>query len=456
MNSLVTAVSRALAPRQKALAPVAQSSGAWYPVFESYAGAWQSNVVVSRDSVLANPYVFACQTLIARDCAKLRVKLVEKKDRIWQETTSPAFSPVLRKPNPFQTRNQFWECYYLSKLSRGNAYVLKQRDQRGVVVALFMLDPNRVTPLVSDDGLVFYRLASDNMAGLTADIVVPAREIIHDRFNCLFHPLVGLSPIFANGVAATQGLRIQDHSAVFFGNQSRPGGILTAPGKISDETAQRLKAAFDANYSGANAGKVAVVGDGLSFSALAVTAEDAQMVEQLKWTAEAIAATYHVPLYKIGAGPIPTAGNVQTLNLEYYSQALQGLIEDAESCLDEGLGLDGISIGTEFDTDNLLRMDSKTQMETLKLAAGIMSPNEQRERLDLGPVAGGEAPLSQEQNWSLEDLSKRSILPAAPTQAQPLQLPPPDPAAETGGNDTVKLLSSLRKKAAERYPRYGT
>lgn len=419
--------------REKALAPVAQARGSWYPVFESYAGAWQSNVVVSRDSVLANPYIFACQTLIARDIAKLRVRLVARDGKIWKETTSPAFSPVLRKPNGFQTRNQFWECYFLSKLSRGNTYVLKTRDERGVVVKLHVLDPNLVTPLVADDGSVFYDLSVDNIPGISQQMVVPAREIIHDRWNCLYHPLVGLSPIFANGIAATQGLRMQDSSAVFFGNQSRPGGILTAPGKISDETANRLKETFATNYSGANAGKIAVVGDGLTFTQLAVTAVDAQMVEQMKWTAEAIAATYHVPLYKIGAGQVPTAGNVQTLNVEYYSQCLQSLIEDAESLLDDGLGLDGEKLGTEFDIDNLLRMDSLTQMKVLKESSGIMSPNEQRAKLDLPSVEGGNSVFMQEQNWSLEDLAKRSEAGIAPKQLStaPLALPAPsDPDEE--------------------------
>lgn len=414
--------------RRKALAPVSQSRGSWWPVFESYSGAWQSNVVVSRDSVLANPHIFACQTLIARDIAKLRVRLLEQRGKIQVEVTNPAYSPVLRKPNPFQTRNQFWESYFLSKLSRGNAYVLKVRDGRQVVVALYVLDPNRVTPLVADDGSVFYDLAVDNMAGIGQQIVVPAREMIHDRWNTLYHPLVGLSPIFASGVAATQGLRIQDNSAVFFGNQSRPGGILTAPGKIAPETAERLKSTFEARYSGENAGKIAVVGDGLTFTSLGVSAEDSQMVEQLKWTAEAICSTYHVPPHMIGAGPVPTNNNVQALLMTYYSQCLQSLIEDAESLLDEGLGLGSAGLGTGFDIEGLLRMDSKTHMEMLGegVGRGILSPNEARERFNLAPVDGGEYPLLQEQNWSLEDLAKRSSLGMAPSQAED----PPD-AGET-------------------------
>ena len=171
---------------------------------------------------------FACKTLIARDIAKLRVKLVEKDDNdIWSETTNPAFSPVLRRPNDYQTRNQFWECWLLSKLCRGNTYVLKVRDNRNVVTALHVLDPTRVQPLVSDDGSVFYRLSSDYLAGID-EITVPAREIIHDRFNCLFHPLVGIPPVFASGLASMLGLNAQRASALLFENNSTPGGILTA------------------------------------------------------------------------------------------------------------------------------------------------------------------------------------------------------------------------------------
>lgn len=434
--------------KRKTVSPVPTSRGGWWPVFESYGGAWQQNVTVDRESVLANPFVFSCQTLIARDIAKLRVMLMDDVDGISREVTRPAFSPVLRKPNPFQTRNQFWENWMLSKLSRGNTYVLKQRDQRGVVTALYVLDPTRVVPLVADDGAVFYQLQTDNIAGVPSDVTVPAREVIHDRWNTLFHPLVGLSPIFAHGVTAMQGLSIQNSSTKFFENQSRPGGILTAPGKIDPDTASRLKAAFDANYSGDNAGKIAVVGDGLEFKQLTITAADAQMVEQLKMSAETIATTYHIPLYKVGRGTMPTAGNTQGLNLEYYAQALQGLIEDAESCLDDGLKLPA-SMSTRFDVENLWRMDSLTQAQVLKeyVGAGIMAPNEARKARNLEPKPGGDSPYMQEQNYSLEALAKRDTQEDLWATPEPVA---PDPPAEPDNEAeerafVAETLLSLRK-----------
>ena len=134
--------------------PYTGGSGWSYPIIrEPFPGAWQQNVSINRDNAASFHADFACKTLIARDIAKLRVKLVEQDaNDIWAEITNPAFSPVLREPNSYQTRNQFWESWLLSKLSRGNTYVLKVRDARNVVTDLHVLDPTRVQPLVSTDG----------------------------------------------------------------------------------------------------------------------------------------------------------------------------------------------------------------------------------------------------------------------------------------------------------------
>jgi len=421
-------ITRARATDEKAMSPVAQGRGGWYRIFEPFAGAWQQNVEVKYDSVLSNHADFACRTLIASDIAKLRIKLVQKDaDGIWSEVANPAYSPVLRKPNDFQTRIQFMEAWVLSKLQRGNAYILKQRDGRGVVKKLYVLDPNLVTPLVADDGSVFYELHTDKLSGLSERVVVPAREIIHDRFNCFFHPLVGLSPIFAGGLAATQGLAIQSDSTLFFQNGAQPGGILTAPGAIGDDTAKRLKEHWEANYSGKNSGKVAVLGDGLKYEAMKAKAVDAQLIEQLKWTAEVVCSTYHVPPYKIGVGQMPTYNNIQSLNVEYYAQCLQVLIEAIELCLDEGLGM-GENIGTEFDTDNLLRMDSVTQMDVLEKAKSVMTLDERRKKLELKKVPGGNTIYLQQQDHSIEAIAARDAQLIAQANA-PAEPPVTEPVA---------------------------
>jgi HK97 family phage portal protein len=452
--------------RQKGLSslPGRSTGDGWYPpiIREPFPGAWQRNMEIRTDSAASFHADFACKTLIARDIAKLRVKLVEKdKNDIWSETTNPAFSPVLRRPNDYQTRNQFWECWLLSKLARGNTYVLKVRDNRQIVIGLHVLDPTRVQPLVSDDGAVFYRLSSDNLAVID-DIVVPAREIIHDRMNCLFHPLCGTPPVFASGLSSMLGLNAQKASALLFENSSTPGGIITAPGEISSDERERFKTEWENKFMRGNKGRVAVLGGGLKYEKISMTNVEGQLVENLKWSAEVVCSVYHVPPYKVGVGALPSYNNVQSLNIEYYSQALQSHIEEIEELLDYALGLTGTNLGTEFDTEALLRMDSVTLVTTIRdaVGAGVMSPNEGRGRLDLKPVDGGESPYLQQQNYSLAALAKRdaqddpfaSKTPPAPSTppgaspapddpaADPAKPPPPPAAAKSINLDRVGVL----------------
>lgn len=401
--------------RTKDLAPVG-SRGGWLPVIrEPFTGAWQQNKEIRPDSVLAYHAVYACITLIAADIGKLRFRLVAKSDRgIWEETASPAFSPVLRKPNRYQNHIQFKEWWMVSKLLRGNAYALIERDNRSVARALYLLDPQRVTPLVADDGAVYYDLGDDKLAGVgTGNLRVPASEVIHDRINCLFHPLVGVSPLYASALAGSAGLAMQQSSDQFFGNNSIPGGILTAPDRITDETAARIKTHWESNYTGANAGRVAVLGDGLKFEPMRMTAVDSQLIEQMRWTSEVICSCFHVPAYMVGVGPAPTYNNIEALAQTYYTQCLQAHIEAMELCLDEGLGLDtpkdGQQLGVDLDLDGLLRMDTSTQVATLKSAVDgtIMVPNEARARLNLPPLPGGDSLWMQQQNYSLEALAER-------------------------------------------------
>lgn len=425
----------------------------WYRILESFTGAWQQNVEINRDTVLSYAAVYACVSLISQDIGKMRVKLMQQNaNGIWREFSNAAHSPVLRKPNHFQNRVKFFEYWIVSKLLFGNTYALKQRDNRGVVTALYILDPSRVTVLVSPSGDVFYKLATDHLSGLEQDVIVPAREIIHDLMNALFHPLIGVSPIYACGLAATEGVKIQTNSTNFFANMSRPSGILTAPGAINNETATRLKAHWDENYKGEFAGKVAVLGDGLEYKPMSVNAVDSQLIEQLKWTAENVCTAFHVPPYKIGVGAMPAYNNIEALNQEYYSQCLQSLIESAEIALDEGLELP-VGYGTEFDLDGLLRMDTATRYKAHSEAikGGWLAPDEARRKEDYDPVEGGKTPYLQQQNYSLAALAKRDAQedPFAKGESA-AALPSPRPEANEPAKDqTERALLLLNMKSPE-------
>lgn len=399
--------------KEKQLAPVETSSrGGWYSlrILEPFTGAWQKNIEWKRQTVLSHPAIFSCITLISGDISKLKLKTMAiDSDGIKTAVNADDYK-FLNRPNPYQNRIQFFESWVLSKLIRGNTYALKSRDRDGNVNRLYILHPDLVTPLVSESGDVFYQLGGDNINNLDKlGVTVPASEIIHDRFNCFFHPLVGLSPIFACGLVAFGGIKMLENNAKLFQNGARPTGILTAPGAISDETARELKTNWEANYSGENYGKTAVLGDDLKYTPLTVTAAESQMIDQMKMGAEMICACFHVPPYKV-MGNAPTHNNAEILQQQYYDQCLQILIESIEECMDQGLELPD-RMHMQFDLDGLLRMDTKTQIETLGAGVNkaIYSPNEARKKVNLKPVVGGDVPFLQQQNWPIDMLAERNM-----------------------------------------------
>lgn len=437
------------------LAPA--GSGAWLPIIrEASSGAWQRGEEINQNTVLAYSAVFACVSLIASDISKMRLKLVERNfdSRIWTEIerASP-FLPVFRKPNRYQNRIQFYEQWVISLLVHGNAFILKQRDARGVVVAMYVLNPFLVQTLVAEDGGVYYQISRDPLNQITPDsTVIPASEIMHGRINCLWHPLVGVSPIYACGLAAMQGRRIQEQSTGFFRNKATPSGVLTAPGTIKPELAEQLRLRWEQGYGGANAGKVAVLGDGLKFEQITMSAVDSQLIEQLRWTAEDVARAFRVPGYKIGVGTMPAYNNIAALDQQYYSQCLQSLIEGIELSIDEGLGLTtagGRELGAEFDTRDLIRMDPEARYKVTggAIKEGWLSPNEGRQAEDLPPVEGGETPYMQQQNYSLAALARRDEM--SPL-ADPIPSPQPDePESPTDDAETERALLAMFRRNPE-------
>lgn len=399
---------------------------------EAFAGAWQRSAPIPVNDALTYTTVFACVTQIASDIAKLWINLVEDDDGICTPTTNPAYSPVLREPNHFQTPYEFVESWLLSVLTRGNSYILKERDARGVVAAFYVLDPSRVQVLVAPDASIYYQLGSDYLSGLTeASVTVPQSEIIHDKINTFYHPLCGISPLIACGLAVMQGRGIQTNSEAFFANNSQPGGLLISPAPIGPDTQKAVLEAWDAMQAGPdNVGRIAVLGGGMTYTPLnPVTARDAQLIEQLKWTAEDVCSAFRMPPYKVGVGPVPVHNKPQDLAVEYYEQTLQAHIERVEQAWTKGIGLLGSQYSIEFDLDALLRMDTATATTAAVEAIGgmLMTPNEGRKQFNLKPIVGGDTVYGQQQDFSLTALNERdqnNPFPQAPTTP-----PPATPAA---------------------------
>lgn len=428
-NALTRALGGALEGVVKSLLPVpgaggVSTIGSWNQLIqEPFTGAWQRNAEIKADDATRHFAVFACMTLIASDIAKLPFIFKVKRKRHWETVDGNRFSWLEKRPNYYQMPSQFRENWMLSKLQSGNTYALKQRGPGGRVEQLFILDPTKVKVLVSNEtGEVFYELQTDNLSGnFGKTLVVPASEIIHDRFNCKNHPLVGISPLYASGMSAMAAIHGQEYMINFLKNAANPGGILVAPGQISQVTADNLKTYFNTNFQGAGAGRIAVVGDGLQFQKLAMSSHDSQLIEHLKWSAETICAVFHVPAFMV-LGTTP-GSNVEALKEQYYSQCLQVLITQMMEAIDLGLEVpDNESI--ELDQYELLRGDTTSRYNAYDkgIKGSFLTINEARVREDLEPKTGGDTIWMQQQNFSLEALEERD-------RTNPLGLPAPAPAA---------------------------
>lgn len=382
---------------------------------------------ITHDEIVLSDVLFSCLTMITNDIAKLPLNLITSDNNNIQSVVNVGneYNKVLNKPNEFQNIQQFLASWVMSKLKAGNTYVLKNYVGN-TVKSLYVLDADRVTVAITPTGEIFYKYRVDTSRNLVdlgsivetteekSTVIIPSRFIIHDRFNTLNHPLLGVSPIAACMLASTQNVRIQKFADTFFKNNARPGGILVVP-NLDEETAKKVSNDWRTKFSNGGSGQVAVFGDDVKYTDLSnsgMSALDAQLVEQFKMSATSICRTFHIAPFLVGVGDYPTVNNIEVLSQAYYSQTLQTLLESIELCLSEGLGIgrnSNTNLAVSFDLDALLRMDTETKINTLTTAvgSGIVAPNEARAKLNYKPVDGGDTPYLQQQNYSLSALNKR-------------------------------------------------
>lgn len=370
---------------------------------EPFTGAWQMNKECTAQTALAFSGVYACVMTIADDVSKMPM-MVNSVGPNEIATANPDHwaTRLFRKPNRFQTAIQFLQQYEIHKLLAGNAYVVFDYDDRAVPIAMYLLDPRTTRPLIAETGDIYYEIgasrANGNMLAGRRNVILPASEVLHDRMATVFHPLIGVSPLFAAGASAQAGYSILQNSKAFFANMSRASGTLTAPGKISKETAERLASKWKQNFGAGNIGQVAVLGDGMKWEPMVMTAVDAQLIDQLRWSVEDVARVFRVPMFMLGDLSKVSYRNSEQLARTYYQSTLQWHLESIESAFDKFFGFTRTTF-LAFDLDAIFRTDSETRFKVYQtaLAAGLLSINEARAKENYAPVEGGEEPRVQMQ-----------------------------------------------------------
>lgn len=456
--------------REKALHAVSDHHGGWRRILEPFSGAWQQNVEEKQGTVLCYPALYACLSRISQDIGTMPFLLKRRETAdIWIEVENPAYSPILRKPNKFQNDQQFREAWALSLLIHGNTYALKQRDNRGVVTDLYILDPCRVIPMIADNGDVYYQVNYPTAQNLLPEnypaeqLTIPAREIIHHRINCFHHQLIGVPPLCAAHWPAVKNLKILKNSTEFFANGARPGGILTAPAGISEEDGEKIKISWQTQYGKGNQGKVALIGADLKYQDLGLSSgADSQLVAQLEYSDRQICQPFGVPPYIVGIGEIPAGMKTDEVTTSYYQRALRPIVEGMERLLDDGLGISR-PLGVELGEDALLRMDvGKLADVEAKLVGGkIKTPDEARAKFGLQPTGGGNTLWGQNQDYPLGMLADRASwdpdMQPTPAPVAPESAPPSadaDEQIERGlraitALNTIKAAEAMRNRALQ-------
>ncbi len=392
-----------------------------------------ASIRVSPETAERASAVYACVRVRSEDVGKLPLILYRRrtdggKDRA---TTHPLYRLVHDRPNGWQTSFDFRQTMQRSLELRGNAYAWKEKDNRGRVIALWPIHPDRVTVKVNPEtrGLFYeIRPASYEPGGKT--VILPRRDILHIA-GPSDDGIVGKSTITMAREAIGLSLAAEKHESKTFANGARLGGILMHPGKL-DQTAQdRILTSWTSNFSGPeNVGKTALLGEGMKFEAVAMTNEDAQFLELRGVQTAEIARFFRIPPHKIGDLSKATFSNIEHQALEYVTDSLMPQLVRWEQRLTQDL-LDDEEIAQgyffEFLVDGLLRGDIKSRYEALNIArnAGIINANEWREKENLNPIPAADG---GSEYWRPQNMGVAGEEPEPDQPPQGGETPPPAPA----------------------------
>ena len=381
--------------------------------------------------------MFAVVSRIASDISKIAPPLLLEQDDngFWTETTNPAYTPGPAAAEPLSDPAAvLTNASCLSLLLHGNAYVLKNRDERGVVDALYPLEPSRVKVLVAPDGAVYYELQANDLAGIANDtppVIVPAREIIHMRWNCLFHRSDGhLAALCHQRRRSRRRRRSRSSSTTFFGKGGRPAGVLIAPTKLDPLSAQRIKADA-ANFT---TGELLVLENGMKYEPVSTTAVQSQLIEQLGWTEEKICEVFGMPISILNSAKQPPYANAEASQLQYKSECLEVHLHEHRERLDRRARAADVS------EDRIRRHaadldgydDAHERRRRWRSSSG-MSPNEVRDYL-LRAGAGRRRRAAVSAAAELAGVRALADRQAAPAVARPPPAPTEEQVAATVGD----------------------
>jgi HK97 family phage portal protein len=386
--------------------------------------------VTSEDAVSNTIAVYACVSLIAGTIGSLEMSLyreaegqVRQKiayDTALQGLSGRGYPGTLARvlgevPNPEQTPVEFWETVVGHIELQGEAFVNVVRGPDGRPSELWLLRPDRMeifrNPVTKRRFYVYEQKTSTyseqgSVSSTTKRIRFEADEIMHIP-GLTYDGMHGISPISVARKAIQGEQGASTYADSFYRNAAMPSGIVTVPKGPADRFSERAKMYRDAlqsKYGGmSNAGRLAVVEEGVTWQQTGMTMVDQQFIEQRQWSVVEIARLFGVPPHLIGDVERSTSWGtgIEEQTLGFLTYKLRPIIERIEAAISRDLGLvPGVKtladehLCAEFDVEEILRTNTKARYEAYATGIqwGFLTRADIRSWENLDPIEGLEKP----------------------------------------------------------------
>ena len=292
----------------------------------------------------------------------------------------------------------------------GNAYAQIIRNGKGQVIGLYPLMPNRMTVDRDEHGHLYYQYQmqeSDAQTMKAGTVTLRPSDVLHVP-GLGFDGLVGYSPIAMAKNAIGLSIATEEYGAKFFANGATPGGLLEFPGTVKNPDA--IRESWNKGFSGNNSHKIAILEEGMHYTPISISPNEAQFLETRKFQIDEIARIFRVPPHMVGDLEKSSFSNIEQQSLEYVKYTLEPWIVRWEQALNRALLSDSEKAAyfVKFNVDGLLRGDYQSRMNGYATARqnGWMSANDIREleNLDRIPAElGGDLYLINGNMTKLED-----------------------------------------------------
>ena len=366
--------------------------------YSFYMGGSSAGKNVNERSAMQMTAVYSCVRILAEAVAGLPLHLYRYKEDGGKERAidNNLYHLLHDEPNKEMSSFIFRETLMTHLLLWGNAYAQIIRNGKGEIIALYPLMPNKMQVDRDENGELYYiyTRSSDEaktMEGVT--VYLTPRDVLHIP-GLGFDGLVGYSPIAMAKNAIGLAIATEEYGAKFFANGAAPSGVLEHPGTIKDPS--RLRENWNSTFGGsANSGKVAVLEEGMKYTPISISPEQAQFLETRKFQIDEIARIFRVPPHMVGDLEKSSFSNIEQQSLEFVKYTLDPWVIRWEQSLSRSLLNEDEKrkYFFKFNLEGLLRGDYESRMSGYATARqnGWMSANDIREleNLDRIPAEDG-------------------------------------------------------------------